>query len=406
VSHDGAVLSWITDEEACIEVDYMGDSLPEIKDNVYKKSHSVSLWYLEPEKTYNVTIRAIDSSGNVGEYRTSLTTLPKPDFIPPVISDMLLEVNETADIQSILIKYTTNELTQDSVEVINGGRTYSLFESQPKTSHSFTFSDPASDSVNIKLVAIDEAGNSTRKYTSAVVDAAVNHALIAKADLNDLHQRGIEDADTYGNFLEECNYQVTYIDNATYNQLVSTINETLEKTDGNDNIYFTIVAHSGGTRGENYKLKLADGFVDPKDILDNFSSGEYKKLVFIPISCSGKAVIDRISISNFIGIAATHYTILAQEFFYNTGHGAPIGIIPEVKANSNITTRELFNELYNDFTSFTPDVDDYVPFLCIKGDPAEPLGEYEAYSDKDGVIHGYSELLDRRAFRIPELKEE
>ena len=409
VTYNEANLSWETDEEARIEVDYSGDSKPEISDSAYRKTHSAHITDLEPEKTYNIIIKAYDKSGNVTEKKISFTTPEPPDTTAPTISNLTLEISEDgAEDPFIKIKYVTDEPSVDSIYVENAGKIYPLGETTSKTAHSFTFSDPAADSVNIKLVAIDEAGNKTYKDTSAVADAAKRYGLIV--DL--LDDWGREDMKAFKAFLEDWGYRVDYMmgdanTTPSATEIVDEITKIKDKTDSNDEIVFSINTHSGGTRGEVYKLKIAGGFFDPKDILDNFNGDDFNSLKFFPLTCSSKAVIDRISTPNSVSLGpAWDDEYIAQAFFYNTGHGAPIGIIPEVTENPNITVAELFEEVYSDFSALTQVNVQYHPFLGIKGDPAEPPGQYQAWSDKDGNIYGYSEWLDRRAFRIPELKEE
>ena len=403
VTYNEANLSWETDEEARIEVDYSGDSKPEISDSAYRKTHSAHITDLEPEKTYNIIIKAYDKSGNVTEKKISFTTPEPPDTTAPTISNLTLEISEDgAEDPFIKIKYVTDEPSVDSIYVENAGKIYPLGETTSKTAHSFMFSDPAADSANITLVAIDEAGNSSRRDTSAVVDAAERYGLIV--DL--LDDWGREDEQAFKAFLEDLGYSVNYImgdanTTPTMSDIVSEISKIKEKTDPNDEIVFSISTHSGGTQGENYKLKIAGGFFDPKDILNNFNSGDYGKLLFIPEACKGKIVIDRTSTPNSVSLSATWDTGQATPFFNNT-YGTPIGVIPSFEKNPTITVSELFTELYNDYWTT---LQLYHPFLGIKGDPAEPPGKYQASSDIAGNIHGYSEWLDRRAFRIPELRE-
>jgi len=403
VNSYNAKFTWVTDEDARYDVDYKSDSIPEITKTTYSTNHSATLPDLEPGKSYTVEITVYDRNDNKRTRTENITTLPPPDTTAPTISNLTLETsNEGDENPFIKFTYTTNEPTADSIYVENAGKIYPLGETTSKTAHSFMFSDPAADSANITLVAIDEAGNSSRRDTSAVVDAAERYGLIV--DL--LDDWGREDEQAFKAFLEDLGYSVNYImgdanTTPTMSDIVSEISKIKEKTDPNDEIVFSISTHSGGTQGENYKLKIAGGFFDPKDILNNFNSGDYGKLLFIPEACKGKIVIDRTSTPNSVSLSATWDTGQATPFFNNT-YGTPIGVIPSFEKNPTITVSELFTELYNDYWTT---LQLYHPFLGIKGDPAEPPGKYQASSDIAGNIHGYSEWLDRRAFRIPELRE-
>ena len=300
---------------------------------------------------------------------------------------------------------TTSEPTQDSVYVENGSKVYSLLESASKAAHSFTFSDPAADSVNIKLVAIDEAGNSTRKDTSAVLDAAMRYGLILRGPRN--HDWATNDSDALKNFLEQRSYETVLLHLPSEAEIKTAIDDIKDKTDENDEIVFNITCHGvfGGIGGNGEIGIYSNGRDTPaEEVTDNWNNDDYGRLTFLPLISYGKAIVDRTSMPRSVSMTHVWDDESPASYFFNNYYFSPaVGVIPEITRNPSATVRELFTELYTDFATSTLH---YHPFLGIKGDPAEPPGEYQAYSDKDGVIHGYSELLDRRAFRIPELKEE
>jgi len=403
VNSYNAKFTWVTDEDARYDVDYKSDSIPEITKTTYSTNHSATLPDLEPGKSYTVEITVYDRNDNKRTRTENITTLPPPDTTAPTISNLTLETsNEGDENPFIKFTYTTNEPTADSIYVENAGKIYPLGETTSKTAHSFMFSDPAADSANITLVAIDEAGNSSRRDTSAVVDAAERYGLIVTT--GDSPDWAVEDEKAFKDFLEERGHNVTYLKGETETtptkaEITYAISQIKEKTDPNDEVVFVLGAHSSPDKSG--EISIGGEWIGPEEIVNQWNEDDYGIIKYFATSCTSKLVIDRTSMPRSINMGPAWDKFPAMPFFNKT-YGTIAGIIPEFNNKPDITIGELFTELYNDYWTT---LQKYHPFLGIKDNPAEPPGEYQAYSDKDGNIHGYSEWLDRRAFRIPELRE-
>lgn len=404
----GVTISWRTSEDTRYELfleGYSDEPVSASPVNIFNDDFSISLTGLNPETTYEAILRVYDRENLVREEKYTFRTTYPPDTDPPDITAFNLETGEDVT-PFINFSYTTNEPTQDSIAVTSGNKTYTHKESSPRTSHSFTFEDPPADTSNISVTAFDAAGNSSKKDTTAALNAAVKYGLIVRGP--NQHDWGIEDSNALKTFLEEWGYDVKLLHLPSASDLSTAIDDIKQKTDSNDEVVFNVTCHGTWMEGKGtgkINMYFRTPSVPAEQVTNQWNNDNYRRLMFLPLISYAKTAIDRTSMPRSVSISPVwDNESPAQPFFYNNRHSSPMGIIPEVAGNPTISLGELFNSLYSDFSALSQLGVQYHPFIGVK-EGAEPAGEYTAYSDYEGNIIGSSPLLDEKAFRKPELKE-
>ena len=157
LSANSATVSWLTDEPATSSV--IVDGI-EFQEPGFRTEHSVSLTDLQPVTRYDAVVASFDASGNGPVMATSdiFETTATPDTDAPIIvagPDV-----SGIDIDSAIVRWTTNEPAFSTVQYTDSSITESLSLTGARLNHEIVLSGlTSSTSYSVQIEILDAASN-------------------------------------------------------------------------------------------------------------------------------------------------------------------------------------------------------------------------------------------------------